>query len=217
MEQFAFSTIQKFDDHISNSVVGYNDLVCDIINISDYFVEKDLKVYDLGCSTGKLLKLLSDRHPNSFFVGVENEPNFSDKFESNGNLQFLKKDLTAIKDFTDATFITSVFTMQFLSEQDRVDVLKVVYNSLREGGCFIWAEKVLSNHPKFQDMLNFLHYEHKREKFSDTEILDKEKSLRSIMKLKTLDENLLLLKAIGFSKVEIFWRRYNFVGMIAIK
>lgn len=217
MEGFSFNTIQEFDAHINSSVIGYSDLISDIVTISDYFVEDGMKMYDLGCSTGKLVKLLADKHPKAYFVGVDFESNFSKDFKSVNNIQLLPKDLTLMRRFEDATFITSIFTMQFLSERDRRDVIRSVFDSLQSGGCFIWSEKVLSNNPKFQDMLSMMYYEQKRKVFTGDEILDKEKSLRSMMRLLTLDENIQILKDVGFTKVEIFWRRYNFVGIMAIK
>jgi tRNA (cmo5U34)-methyltransferase len=217
MTTFSFSTVKEFDKHINTSIVGYSDLISDIITISDYFVEEGMRTYDLGCSTGKLLKELSVKHPKSFFVGIDKEENFSKGFKNEGNLQLLNKDLLQIKSYEDATFITSIFTMQFLSEEARRKVIQTVYDSLKAGGCFLWSEKVLSSYPKFQDMLQFMYYDKKLESFQADEILDKERSLRSMMKLLTLEENLDILRAVGFTKVEVFWKRYNFVGLIAIK
>lgn len=217
MAEFSFQTVNNFDQHINNSIAGYSDLVEDVLKISDYFVEDGMKSYDLGCSTGSLIKRLSVRHPKSFFVGIDKEDNFSKDFTSSGNYQLIKRDLMTIDNFSEATFITSLFTMQFLSERDRTTIIDRVYKSLQVGGCFLWCEKILSNNPKFQDILSFIYYDRKREKFTDTEILDKERSLRKIMKSLTLEDNFSILNRVGFSRYEIFWRRYNFVGIIAIK
>ena len=56
-QKFTFAQREEgFDNHISQSIRGYNDLIGDVINLSQYFVENDTYVYDIGCSTGKMLK-----------------------------------------------------------------------------------------------------------------------------------------------------------------
>jgi tRNA (cmo5U34)-methyltransferase len=92
-----------------------------------------------------------------------------------------------------------------------------VYQSLREGGGFLMAEKTLATDSKFQDLMQFRYYDRKREAFTDTSILSKEKALRRIMKCSTLEEQISNLHKVGFRQVQVFWRRYNFVGILAIK
>jgi len=58
MEKFDFNTIKDFDSHILKSIPNYDVLIEAIISMSEYFVTKDAIIYDLGCSTGKLLKTL---------------------------------------------------------------------------------------------------------------------------------------------------------------
>jgi tRNA (cmo5U34)-methyltransferase len=57
-EKFSFDTIQDFDQHILQSIPNYDILWNMIHSMSSYFVVEDTTIYDLGCSTGKLLKSL---------------------------------------------------------------------------------------------------------------------------------------------------------------
>jgi hypothetical protein len=66
-----------------------------------------------------------------------------------------------------------------------------------------------------QDITNSLYYKFKEENFEVSEILQKERQLRRSVKLNTLDEIKTELKCIG--DVEVFWRSYNFAGLIVIK
>ena len=63
---WSFSDIdqENFESHISKSVPGYKDGHRYITFLSDYFISKDSLVYDIGCSTGNLLKELSVYHKN---------------------------------------------------------------------------------------------------------------------------------------------------------
>ena len=67
-------------------------------------------------------------------------------------------------------------------------------------------------------MYNDLYYDFKRENgLTDTEIIDKNVSLRGIQKCLTVEENIQLLKEVGFNKIDIFYKNFNFVGIVAIK
>ena len=71
---FDSSLANEFDNHINKSVPLYKDLHWLCLQVSDYFIRKDSTVYDLGCSTGKLLKRLSIRHLHKKkikFIGLD--------------------------------------------------------------------------------------------------------------------------------------------------
>ena len=75
----------------------------------------------------------------------------------------------------------------------------------------------LYNIPDIHDIYNDIYYDFKRENIKDEEILDKNISLRGIMKPLTLEENISNLKEVGFSKIDVFMKYNNFVGIITIK
>ena len=52
---------------------------------------------------------------------------------------------------------------------------------------------------------------------SDIEISKKREALENVLIPYRLDENVQLLKEAGFRSVEIFFRWYNFCGIVAIK
>ena len=56
---------KNFDKHINNSIPLY--LLCHKLGleISDFFLEKNSKVIDLGCSTGTFINKLDTRHKNN--------------------------------------------------------------------------------------------------------------------------------------------------------
>ena len=88
---------------------------------------------------------------------------------------------------------------------------------MTDGGAFIISEKIFAQNAKVQDMLDSLYYEFKTKSFSEKEIMDKEKELRHLAHLTT--ENLLItqLRNVGFRGIKIFWRNFNFIGVLAMK
>ena len=67
---------ETFTEHVRRSVPLYDEGHALICRISDYFVQKNSLVYDLGTSTGQLLGKLAARHefkPGVTFVGIDQE------------------------------------------------------------------------------------------------------------------------------------------------
>ena len=58
IEEFSFDTIKNFDEHILSSIPCYNQIINSINNFAKYFIQDNTNIYDIGCSTGKLLKEL---------------------------------------------------------------------------------------------------------------------------------------------------------------
>ena len=104
-------------------------------------------------------------------------------------------------------------------ERYRRQVCRKVYEGLLPGGAFIVAEKTFAKMPKTQDMLTSLYLHYKRRHFSDEEILDKEKSLRDMMKPGREADLIRLLTEVGFKaeNIELFWRSHLFAAYVCGK
>ena len=86
-----------------------------------------------------------------------------------------------------------------------------------DDGAFVWSEKIFSQHAKVQDMMDRIYYDFEEISFSEKEILDKEKELRHLAK--NTAETLLVnqLRNIGFRSIQVFWRNFNFIVVLAMK
>jgi len=212
-ENFSFDNMEDFDSHINLSIPNYSFVAEQVKNLSNYFIEDNTNVYDLGTSTGSFLKSL-DRRDKVRYVGIDISENLLPKKDEYPDIRWECSDLLKY-DYSDSSFITSLFTLQFLPLHQRKEVLRKISASLNHGGAFVSCEKVYSSSAKFQDITNSLYYEHKRKHFSAEEILNKELDLRKIMQLQSLEESIKDLESIG--EVDIFWRSFNFVGLIVVK
>lgn len=223
---FSFSSFaENFDDHIDQSIRGYANLIHDCVELSPYFVEDGTVVTDVGCSTGRLLSRIrarnQDRAPGARYVGFDIEPSFQEHWaEHEGdNISFHVHDVLAHEDFQDISLATSIFTLQFLAERHRKAVCQRLFDGLVPGGALIIAEKTFAQSAKVQDMLTSLYLNYKRGHFSDEEILDKEKSLRDMMKPNRERDIVRMLTDVGFAaeNVEAFWKNHLFVAFICVK
>jgi len=232
MADFTFAHREEgFDEHIEQSIRGYSNLLDDVISLSRYFVEDDTTVVDIGCSTGKLTKAMieynQDHCTNATWIGVEIADGFIDDLEkrqkeitkSSGSFAEVDFIMDDIRDynFCDCSLVTSIFTLQFMPKKDRKEVIRNIYDGLHEGGAFIFSEKTLCENALVQDMITFNYYDYKRKAFTTDDIMDKERTLRNMMKPNTWEEITDMLYEAGFSNIQPFWRNHAFVGAIAIK
>jgi tRNA (cmo5U34)-methyltransferase len=209
--KFDFNTIKDFDDHILKSIPNYDVLINNIMSMSEYFITKDTVIYDLGCSTGKLLKSIP--YPNEK-IGYDNAAIMPD---DDSEVRFINADLNSNFEMENACIAYSIFTMQFLNRSSRKQFCKTVYDGLNDGGAFIICEKIYQSEGLFQEIMAFTHYDYKCQNFTEQEIIKKERDLRYIMKPSTMQKNMELLSGAGFKRITTFWQSYNFVGLIAVK
>ena len=224
MTKFTFATRDEgFDNHINQSIRHYSDLWNDVLSMSQYFVEDYTNVVDIGCSTGKLLKAMIAQNtfaPAASYIGVEVEPDFYDVLDEDErnipNLHYEKTDIRSFH-FGNCSLVTSIFTLQFMPQRDRQDVIDCIYNGLQKGGAFIFAEKTVSESARIHEIRTFTYYDFKRESFTTDDIMDKERTLRHMMKPNTRSELIDMVSRAGFEHVDSFWQNHAFTGFIAIK
>jgi len=143
---FSFDTVESFERHIENSIPAYSEMIDAVVSLASYFVRENSFVFDLGCSTGSLLNKIANNHAGKIqFTGFDISDNLISQSNSKDKRIKLKnKDIT--KGFAMeneiSSLILSVFTMQFLSIQDRKKIIHLVYETLLEGGAFIFTEKI---------------------------------------------------------------------------
>ena len=230
MADFTFAHREEgFDNHIEQSIRGYSNLLEDVVSLSRYFVEDDTNIIDIGCSTGKLTKAMmeynSDHSPAAQYFGVEVADGFVQdlkdrRLELNtagfNNVEFVMKDIRKFQ-FSNCNLITSIFTLQFMPKKDRKKVVQNIYHGLNEGGAFIFAEKTICESALVQDMITFNYYDYKRKSFDTEDIMDKERTLRNIMKPLTWKELELMVSFAGFRDSSAILEKPLFRGRLAIK
>lgn len=217
--RFDKEMVDNFDDHVKKSVPLYEEFHKDIINMSVYFSQKNTKIIDIGTSTGVLLNDLYNinKHRNIECIGIDIEKDMIEECNNRyNNLKFEVCDALDF-DYTNSSIITSVLTLQFINKKERKEIIKKIHNEMNEDGALFIVEKIKNNIPDVHDIYNDIYYDFKRNNLTDEDVLDKNVSLRGVMKPLTLQDNIQILKNVGFNKIDVFMKYNNFVGLLAIK
>lgn len=222
--QWSFSgdTAKNFDDHVSKSVPLYNEGQDLISEISDYFVSNGQNCYDIGCSTGVLTRKLAKRHQNKevMVVGVDIEQDMIQQAQENTSLDNVTYECKSLfeLEFKDTSFVSSYYTMQFVSPSVRQQAIDKIYESLKWGGAFVMFEKVRAPDARFQDYMNQLYAEYKLNNgYTPDNILSKSRSLKRILEPFSTQGNLDMLKRAGFQDIMSIQKYICFEGFLAIK
>jgi tRNA (cmo5U34)-methyltransferase len=133
-------------------------------------------------------------------------------------VRFHNKNIMDIEFSPPANFMTSLFTMQFLTLAERRTLLTRINEGLIEGGGLLIVEKVSAEHSCFEEIWTELYWDLKRRQgFTPEQILEKANSIRGVLKPLTANENIDLLSQTGYSRVEVFFKWYNWAGFLAVK
>ncbi len=215
---------KTFVSHIRQSVPMYeegHELVC---KLSDYFIHDDSLSYELGVSTGELLKKLATRHKarsGATWVGLDTvEPMIKQaKAHCKGvkNIELLQEDARVFA-FEKADMFVSYYTMQFIPPRYRQELFNKIYESLHWGGAFIMFEKVRGPDARFQDMFSSMYNDFKTDQgFEAEEILSKTRSLKGVLEPFSTRGNFDMLKRAGFEDFTTIFKHICFEGFVAIK
>ena len=225
-QDFSFGgpTAQVFDDMVNRSVPFYAEIQNMVTELSCDFATPGSTVYDLGCSTGTtLLKLDHLLEPDIRLMGLDNAADMlalaRDKVKTARRpIGFVLADFEEPLLLEQASVVLMVLTLQFVRPLRREQVVRMICNALPHQGAFILVEKIVSTSGLFNRLFIKHYYDYKkRNGYSELEIAQKREALENVLIPYRLEENLALLKQAGFRKSEVFFRWYNFCGIVAIK
>jgi len=222
---FGAETTAVFDDMLQRSVPFYGEIQRMIAEIVGEFAVSGTNVYDLGCSTGATIRNLGAVDKDVTFVGVDSSPEMlaraeSEFHEANFNRPYVlrRQDLHEGLVIENASVVILCLTMQFVRPLYRERIMQTIFNGLIHQGCLILVEKVLSEETLINRMFIKFYYDMKRRNgYSDLEIAQKREALENVLIPYRLEENVQLLRGAGFHSPDVFFKWYNFCGLLATK
>lgn len=216
-----------FDDMVSRSVPMYKESMMAAVSLSKSFVKPNSKVYDIGCSTGSLLIKFAELFDNKSIelIGIDSSQfmlNEAKKKIQKTNLTpkviLKKQDIEQTLNIKNASVVFMNYTLQFIRPLNRQKVLDQIFSGMKNNSALIIIEKVLGNDSLFNRMYIDLYFRYKASVgYSDLEIKNKRESLENVLIPYRIDENIELLQRSGFKSVDIFFKWFNWSGIIAVK
>lgn len=215
-----------FPDMIRRSVPGYDAIISLLGVIARQYIQPNSRVYDLGSSLGAAtLSMAQQVRDNSVaFICIDNSAAMTQRCEKvlqrhipHANLSIQCDDIQATP-IENASVVVINFTLQFLPKNQRLALLKKVYDGLQTGGVLVVSEKLKFDNEETQQQLTELHYQFKRANgYSELEISQKRSALDNVLLPDTLEQHENRLKKAGFEEISTWFQSFNFASLLAIK
>jgi len=223
---FDDSVVKVFEDMIGRSVPGYSTLLSMFPVLARAFVTRGSRCYDLGCSLGAATLAIQQGidEEGVEIVAVDSSCAMIEKcraltfgHKSKATVTVKQTDVCEIE-ISNASLVVMNFTLQFIPEELRTNLIEKIYSGLNQGGVFVLSEKIKSEDTVQQNRLTSLHHIFKKANgYSDLEISQKRTALENVLIAETVEQHMARLKLAGFSEVLVWFQCFNFVSFLAIK
>ncbi|HEY6502654.1 MAG TPA: carboxy-S-adenosyl-L-methionine synthase CmoA [Chitinophagaceae bacterium] len=224
--KFGANVAKVFDDMVNRSVPFYGEIQRMMAELAADHAREESFVYDLGCSTGTtMIGMDTLVNPDIRFIGIDDSQEMLDKCKSklmeigfSRDYELRCADLGQGVKIENASVVVLCLTLQFVRPIYRERLLTDIYKGLNRGGVLILVEKILAEESNFnRDFINYYYNYKRRNNYSEMEISQKREALENVLVPYKLSENITLLRDKGFAHCEVFFKWFNFAGLIAVK
>ena len=224
--QFDENVVDVFPDMIRRSVPGYQEIVDMTGLLCERFARPEANYYDLGCSLGTVTLAMRRQlsHPDCRIIAVDNSPAMTNRCR-----EILTADNSAapvllvcgdIRDvpIEKAAMVVLNFTLQFLPEKDRPDLLQRICRGLLPGGILVLSEQIVQDNARFQELYTEMHHAFRKNRgYSELEISRKRSAPEKVLIPEPLETHRRRLREAGFERSKVWYQCFNFASLIAIK
>lgn len=224
--KFDKKVVTVFDDMVTRSVPFYLEIQRMIAELASEYASEGTVVYDLGCSTGTTMINMDARiSPTIKFIGIDDSSQMLEQCSENlikggmeREFELINADLNKEIKIANASVVVLCLTLQFIRPLYRVKLLQEIRKGMVEGSCLILIEKILGEESGLNRNFIKYYYDFKRRNhYSDMEISQKREALENVLVPYKISEDIDMLLSSGFSHCEVFFKWYNFAGIIAFK
>jgi len=221
-----------FSDMISRSVPGYQQILEMLPTLvkqtSSGERQQQENYYDLGCSLGAGMLAISQglnkqRSSNCPIIGIDNSADMlseaKKKLAPFNQFNFeLKQQNIQQAQIDNAALVLMNFTLQFISLNERDQVIKKIHHGLNKNGALILSEKIKLEDNKTQQLLTDIHHQYKADQgYSQLEIAQKRDAIENVLIPETLNTHIRRLKGAGFQTVTPWVQNLQFISILAVK
>jgi len=224
-KQFEFdeSVASVFDDMLSRSVPFYEEMLHLTTSFGLKYLEDGDRVYDLGCSTASTLIYLAKHSKKRLsLIGIDNSSAMLQRANCKAkafgiDIDFLENDIFEVE-LQKSKLIIANYTLQFIRPLKREQLIKKIFDSLEDGGVFIFSEKVITEDKVLNKYFIDEYYTFKKNQgYSEFEISQKREALENVLIPYSYEENKQMILEAGFKHFDCIFKWINFSTFIAIK
>lgn len=207
---------EEFDAIIQKLIPFYSDMLEALVLTIPHQGKEKIVVADLGCGTGTIAKRVLEVYPNAQVTCIDLAENMIEtakvKLVNYHNVEYI------VKDFYDFDFekrydavLSSLALHHLKNDQDKKGFFKKIFDALKSGGVFYNADVVLGSNETLQNLYMKKWKEFMLKKVSASLVEskwlpkyeDEDRPAELMWQLKWLEE-------IGFKKIDVIWKYYNF-------
>lgn len=224
--RFNSDVAQVFDNMANRSIPFYQEVIKLIGDVAVRFAQDGTVIYDLGCSTCNTLIYLARllQGKDVALVGYDPSEDMLAKAQEKLDLYTFSHEIKALKgdcqtsSLEKASVVCLNYTLQFVAKSERQAVLQKIYDALEPGGVLILSEKVSHDAEFISDYNIDIYYDYKKANgYSELEIAKKREALEEVLVPCTEEENLQMLKDVGFAHCDTLFKWCNFMTIVAHK
>ena len=223
---FDDKVVGVFNDMVQRSVPGYATVIGMTKVFAEHYAQADSVCYDLGCSLGASTLAMRNgiAQPGCRIVAVDNSESMVRQCreiaasDAGGvPVEVLQADIQDVP-IENASVVVMNFTLQFLSPDQRNEMIQTIYDGLRSGGVLLLSEKIAFEDKDKDAFETDMHHEFKKLMgYSDLEVAQKRKALENVLVRDTLDAHRQRLTNADFVKTYLWFQCFNFMSLAAFK
>jgi len=197
-----------FVKHARQHIPNYDEVIARSVQLCIKEFKKTDKIIDVGCATGETLKRLNNAGFQNL-VGVDSSEDMLSYAKKNPG-EYILSNLFPI-DTGPYSVVICNWTLHFV--KDKLSYLQNIYRNMLPGGMLILSDKTVNDGVE----LELYHDFKRRNGVTETEIINKARSVQEIMFVNPPEWYFENLKAIGFTPVRIINAHYCFTTFLARK
>lgn len=223
---FDASVADVFTDMINRSVPGYATIISMIGVLANRYCTPGSTIYDLGCSLGGATLSMAHHieQPDYNIVAIDNSEAMITRFEKSlqgstkkQHIELVCADI-AVVEIRDASVVVLNFTLQFIAQERREQLMRRIYSGMKPGGILILSEKIRLADADLNALLIDMYHQFKQAQgYSELEISQKRSALENVLIPETIAQHKTRLLDAGFASVDSWFQCFNFASMIAFK
>ena len=207
---------KEFDQIILQLIPHYPEMINALVLVLPFDKSKAINVIDLGCGTGTISKKIKEEYPHATITCLDLAKNMIEisklKLAVFSDVQYQIGDFINYKfDNTYDVVLSSLALHHLVTDEDKIEFYRKIYESLRPNGVFFNADIILGSNDFFQKA-----YIEKWKSFMKRTVSEEEIENKWLPKYREEDrpaklmDQLSWLNKLGFADVDVVWKYYNF-------